>query len=138
MTSVAIVKGKTPSKMIETAFSLIEAKDLISPKDRVLIKPNYVRAVHPSTGITTDTRVLDGIINFVKRCGVHDIIVGEGGSGDTERAFDVTGIRDVVAHYGVRLVNLNRDTRVNVTVSSTTYFIGQGSASAGHHGNAHY
>lgn len=116
MTSVAIVKGKTPSKMLETALQLIEAKNLIGPKDRVLIKPNYVAAKHPSTGITTDSRVIESIIEFVKRCGVRDIIVGEGGSGDTEKAFDIVGIRDVVSYHEVRLVNLNRDTRVNIKV----------------------
>ena len=116
MTSVAIVKGKFPSQMLETALKLIEATDLIGPEDRVLIKPNYVRARQPSTGITTDSRVIDGIIEFVKRCGVRDIIVGEGGSGDTEKAFDIVGIREVVTYHGVRLVNLNRDIRVNVKV----------------------
>jgi len=82
----------------------------------VLIKPNYVVAKHPSTGITTDSRVLESIIEFVKKSGVKDIVVGEGGAGDTERAFDVVGIREVTSRQEVRLVNLNRDSRVTVRI----------------------
>lgn len=114
MTSVAIVKsGGTPGFM-DRALELIGADALVGPDDKVLIKPNYVSARHPSTGITTDSDIVEKIIEFVKRCGVRDIVVGEGGSGDTEKAFDVVGIRDVVARQKVTLVNLNRDSRVNM------------------------
>lgn len=115
-TSVAIVRGKQPSRMIEKASELIGAKEIIKPGDNVLIKPNYVVAKHPSTGITTDSRVVESLIEFVKSCGVKDIVVGEGGAGDTERAFNVVGIRDITARQKVRLVNLNQDSRVNVEV----------------------
>jgi uncharacterized protein (DUF362 family) len=115
-TSVAIVKGKQPSKMIERALELIVAKELIKPEDKVLIKPNYVDAKHPSTGITTDSRVVESLIEFVRSLGVKEIIVGEGGSGDTERAFDVVGIRDVTARQKVKLVNLNQDLMIRVRV----------------------
>ena len=114
--SVAIVKGKQPSKMVETALGLIGADGLVKPTDKVLIKPNYVVAKHPSTGITTDSRVIESIIEFVKSCGAKDVVVGEGGAGDTERAFDVVGIREVTARQKVRLVNLNRESRVNVRI----------------------
>jgi len=114
--SVAIVRGKQHSKMVETALKLIRAECLVKPTDKVLIKPNYVVAKHPSTGITTDSRVLESIIEFVKKSGVKDIVVGEGGAGDTERAFDVVGIREVTSRQEVRLVNLNRDSRVTVRI----------------------
>jgi len=115
-TSVAIVKGKNPSGMLERALELIRAEKLITSEDKVLIKPNYVVAKHPSTGITTDSRIIENIVEFVKSCGVKDIVVGEGGAGDTERAFDVVGIRDVTSRQKVKLVNLNYDSRVNVKV----------------------
>lgn len=115
-TVVAVVRGKQPSKMVETALELIEAKRLIVSNDNVLIKPNYVSPQPPSSGITTDSRLVESLIEFAKSGGVKDITVGEGGSGDTERAFDVVGIRDVVARQKVRLVNLNRDSTVNVKI----------------------
>lgn len=116
MVSVAVVKGEDPHEMLKKALGLIGAERLISRDDTVLIKPNYVVAKHPSTGITTDSRIIDGLIKFVKDLGVENIIVGEGGAGDTEKAFDVVGIREVVKRWGVKLVNLNNDNRINVRV----------------------
>lgn len=117
MPSVAIVRGKQPSKMVTHTLELLEAKKLIKPRDNVLIKPNYVRSRHPSTGVTTDSRVIESVIEFVKNIGVINIVVGEGGSGgNTERAFDIVGIRNVAARQNVKLVNLNRDSRVNMKI----------------------
>jgi uncharacterized protein (DUF362 family) len=114
VTSVAIVKSQQIPGIVDEALELIGVEGLIRPEDRVLIKPNYVVAKHPSTGITTDSAIVEGVIEFVKKAEASYIVVGEGGSGDTERAFDVVGIRDVTARQNVRLVNLNRDPRVNV------------------------
>lgn len=115
-TSVAIVNGKQPSKMVEEVLRIIKADKLVNPEDEVLIKPNYVSAKHPSTGITTDSRIVESLIKFVKDSGVKEVIVGEGGAGDTERAFDIVEIRSVVKRHGVRLVNLNQDQMVKVRI----------------------
>lgn len=103
---------------MESALELIDAERLITPEDRVLIKPNYVVAKHPSTGITTDSRILESVIEFVKGCGVKDIVVGEGGSGNTDKAFNVVGIREITSKQKVKLVNLNRDPRINIKISN--------------------
>lgn len=116
--SVAIVKGKNPMKITKKALEFIRANELIQPKDKVLIKPNYVAAKYPSTGVTTDSCVVESIIEFVKDCGVKEIVVGEGGSGNTDRAFDIVGIRGVVTRQKVQLVNLNRNSRINIRIPS--------------------
>jgi uncharacterized protein (DUF362 family) len=100
--------------MVVKALDLIGFKNLFKAEERVLIKPNYVVAKHPSTGITTDSRVVEGIIELLKKFKVKDIVVGEGGAGDTEKAFNLVGIRDVIFRQKVDLINLNRDQRVNV------------------------
>jgi uncharacterized protein (DUF362 family) len=115
-TEVAIVKGKQPFKMIEKVLHLVEAKDIINSEDCVLIKPNYVVSRHPSSGLTTDSRVIESLIQFVKNIGVKDVIVGEGGAGDTEGAFDVVSISKVASRKKARLVNLNKDERVNMKI----------------------
>ncbi len=115
-TSVAIVKGCKLPKMVEDVLKLIGASELIKPQDKLLIKPNYVSAKHPSTGITTDSHVIESLINYVKKFGVNEIVVGEGGAGDTEMAFNVVGIRDVAARQQVKLVNLNEESRIQVRI----------------------
>ena len=113
---VAIVKGQSPKLMVKRSLKLIGANELVTPEDRVLIKPNYICAKHPSTGVTTDSRVVEALIEFVKECGCREITVGDGGSGDTDRVFDVVGIRQVAAQHGVRLIDLNDDERVEVSI----------------------
>jgi len=113
---VAIVKGQSPKLMVKRSLQLIGANKVVTPADRVLIKPNYICAKHPSTGVTADSRVVEALIEFVKESGCREITVGDGGSGDTDRVFDVVGIRQVAARHGVRLIDLNDDERVEVSV----------------------
>lgn len=113
---VAVVKGEDPSKMVAKALKLIRWESFITPEDNVLIKPNYVVAKPPNTGITTDSEIVERLIELVEELGVKEITVGEGGAGDTGKAFDVVGIREIVARLKVKLVNLNTDERVNVKI----------------------
>jgi uncharacterized protein (DUF362 family) len=115
MTRVAIVRGSKPQDVAVEALELAGAIDSI-PGDRpVLIKPNYINDRHPSTGITTDARVIEGVIAYLKKHGVADIIVGEGcGHSDTFRAFKVAGVDALEEKWGVRLVDLNRDEFVEI------------------------
>lgn len=120
-TLVAIIKGKNPKEMVRKALILIKYEKLVRPEDKVLIKPNYVAAKHPNTGITTDSRIVEGIIELVKELGVEEITVGEGGAWDTDKAFDVVSIRDVIARQKVRLVNLNTDERINIKIPKARF-----------------
>jgi len=117
MSKVAIVKGIFP---IETATAALEmiSSDLdsaLSVGKPILIKPNYINAKHPSTGMTTDSRVVEGIVKFLKKRGIRQIIIGEGsGLADTFKAFKVAGIDAVAERCGVKLIDLNKDEFVEV------------------------
>jgi uncharacterized protein (DUF362 family) len=117
MVSVAIVKGDEPIAMSRQAFTLINAAHILNADDRVLIKPNCVVPKHPSTGVTTDAHVVEGVIEFVKACGVSQITIAEGGNPGTDRAFAITGLREVADRYGVPLININADDAVRVEIS---------------------
>lgn len=115
--SVAIVRDTYNSELMNTVLGMVKAERLISPKDKVLIKPNCVVAKHPSTGLTTDSRVVEGIIEFCKQLDVEDLVVAEGGAGrSTERAFEVTGLREVTRRHKVDLIDLNQEARIEVEI----------------------
>lgn len=111
-----MVKGTNPKRMVKKALQLIEAGVYITSHDNVLIKPNYVLSLPPHTGVTTDARIVEALIEFSKRCGATSITVGEGGAGDTKRAFDLVGMFDVAEQHGVALVDLNRDDSIEVMI----------------------
>jgi len=121
MPKVAIVKGtnavETTVKALETIRT--DVNSVLSRKKPVLIKPNYINSKHPSTGITTDSRVIEGVVKFLKARKVEDIIVGEGsGFADTMEAFQVAGVDVVAERWNVKLVDLNKDEFVEVRPSN--------------------
>ncbi|MBS7624526.1 DUF362 domain-containing protein [Candidatus Bathyarchaeota archaeon] len=113
---VAIFKGPDPIEVTLTALETIKDKmSFLSDKRQILIKPNYITAQHPSTGITTDCRVVEGIVRFLKGLGRDDIIIGEGsGLTNTFNAFKVAGLDKVSEKWNVKLVDLNNDNFVEV------------------------
>ncbi len=119
MSKVAIAKGENPIETTVTALKMIES-DVIQALDEperkpILIKPNYINSKHPSTGITTDSRVIEGVVSFLKERSIDDISIGEGsGFADTIHAFRVAGVDAVAERWNVRLVDLNKDEFLDV------------------------
>jgi uncharacterized protein (DUF362 family) len=117
MSRVAIVKGTHPVETTAKALEKIKSdvEGVLSKKKPILVKPNYINARHPSSGITTDSRVVEGIVKFLREHRIEEIIIGEGsGWADTFHAFKVAGVDVVAERWGVRLVDLNKDEFVEV------------------------
>lgn len=112
---VAIVKGTKPVDVTVKALRMIDVDEVLSEEKPILVKPNYIDASHPSTGITTDSRVIEGVVKFLKNRGVKKIVIGEGsGFGDTFKAFEVAGVDEVAKRWNVELIDLNEDEFVKV------------------------
>lgn len=108
---VVIFKGSDPVEVTFKALEAIREKlDFLPDKKQILIKPNYITAHHPLTGVTTDGRVIEGIIRFLKEHGRNDIVVGEGsGLTDTFEAFKIAGLEKLGERWNVKLMDLNKD-----------------------------
>jgi len=119
MARVAIVKGKDPLEMTVEALEMVEAREAVPRDKQVLVKPNYINARHPSTGVTTDSRVIEGVVKFLKQSGVKEVIIGEGsGHSDTFEAFRVAGVDEVAKRWDVKLIDLNKDEFLEVSPSN--------------------
>lgn len=117
MSRVSIVRGIDPIETTVKALDKIRTdidKALFDAKS-IMVKPNYINSRHPSTGITTDGRVIEGVVKFLKQIGREEVIIGEGsGWGDTFRAFKNAGLISVSERWNVKLVDLNKDEFVEV------------------------
>lgn len=114
---VAVVKCENPIDSTVNALNMVKLDlgCLLSSEKPILVKPNYINAKHPSTGITTDSRVVEGVVKFLKAHGKENIIIGEGsGWADTFQAFKVAGIDKVAERWNVKLFDLNKDTFIEV------------------------
>ena len=115
MAEVAIIRGTNPVDVTVEALQMIHVEQVLSVERPILIKPNYINASHPSTGITTDSRVIEGVVKFLKKRGAKDIVIGEGsGFADTFEAFRVAGVDKMAEKWNVRLIDLNKDEFVEV------------------------
>jgi len=109
---VAIVNGTNPVETTVKALEMIrsDVDGVLHIEKPILVKPNYIDSRHPSTGITTDSRVIEGIVKFLRQRKVEDITIGEGsGFADTFYCFKVAGVDAVAERYGVKLIDLNKD-----------------------------
>jgi uncharacterized protein (DUF362 family) len=119
-TLVSIVHTSDPVEGPKRALDMVHADDILDRYERVLIKPNYVNSSHPETGVTTDPRVVKGIVEYLLDHGrsTHDFAVGEGGMAnyDTAETFKAVGLADILEEYDVTLLDLNKQPHVEVSV----------------------
>lgn len=115
MATVAIVREPDPVDAAFKALEMVGAHRVLPLDKPILVKPNYLNASHPSTGITTDARVIEGIVKYLKLHNFESIAIGEGsGFADTFQAYRVAGVDIVAERWNVKLVDLNRDVFVEV------------------------
>lgn len=103
---------------VREALDLIAAAEVVSADERVVLKPNYVEPMMPDTGVTTDPRVIEAVVLWLRELGVKDITLAEGGDTEakTDRAFAMVGLPEMCERHGVRLLNVFRDERVEVSI----------------------
>ncbi len=111
--TVALVKGDDRRQNIRRSLELIE--DQIRLGQRIVIKPNMVSITKPLSA--THAEALDTVLQFICERADTQVTVAEGcANADSMKGFDVYGLGEVANHYGARLVDLNRDQRVEVEV----------------------
>ena len=110
MVKVAILRGTDPQDITFKALEMVEGERIIAKEKPILIKPNYLNSRHPSTGITTDGRVIEGVIKFFKKHKKGEIIVGEGsGFSNTFEAYKNAGVDIIAEKHKIKLIDLNKD-----------------------------
>ncbi len=115
---VAIIKGDNPIRMVEEALTLIAAEQAFGRDEKILVKPNYINSSHPSTGNTTDSRVIEGTVKYLKEKGFGNIAIGEGsGFADTMVAYEAAGTDEVARRWQIGLLDINKDDYTTMDVS---------------------
>jgi uncharacterized protein (DUF362 family)/Pyruvate/2-oxoacid:ferredoxin oxidoreductase delta subunit len=82
-------------------------RSLIRPRERVLIKPNLLKASFPDRAVTTHPEVVRAVIRLVHEAGA-EALVGDGpGIGDLRRVAERSGILAVVRQEGAVLAEFD-------------------------------
>jgi len=111
------------------ARELFGAMDL-RPDRPVLIKPNVVQDMAPDSGIVTHPAFVGGMVDHLLAAGLRkeEIVIAEGGGVDEEgytwdmrEIYGAAGYVSMAAERGVRLMDLNRDESVRVSVDGQIF-----------------
>lgn len=82
-------------------------KTYIKPGERVLIKPNLLKAGSPDRAITTHPEIVRAVIRLVHEAGGIALIGDSPGFGDLEKVAEQTGILDVLREEGAGLADMD-------------------------------
>jgi uncharacterized protein (DUF362 family) len=127
LSAVSIVRVQGDD--VETAVDeAIEQSEGLASVDwegaSVLIKPNVVKPARPGSGLVTDVRVIEAVTKLVLKRDPGRVIIGEGCSvgydfpdfRDTIRCMEMAGVLEMARKWGIEVVDLNREERVEVDV----------------------
>ena len=87
-------------------------RTFVKPGERVLIKPNLLKAKSPEAAVTTHPEVVRAVIRLVKEAGGAAMVGDSPGMGDLRSVCEKTGILDVVNEEGATLVELDEVVQV--------------------------
>ncbi|HUI67818.1 MAG TPA: DUF362 domain-containing protein [Nitrospirota bacterium] len=123
------MKGKVPSDVSivrcgvynsgQTLDAVRQAVDLlggmqtfVKPGNRVLIKPNLLKASHPVDAVTTHPEVIRATIRLVREAGAEALVGDSPGFGDLRRVCEKSGVMDVIEEEGAILTKLDEAVQV--------------------------
>ncbi|MDH7498878.1 MAG: DUF362 domain-containing protein [candidate division NC10 bacterium] len=86
----------------------------VSPKERILLKPNLLSPAHPGKAITTHPAVVAAAIELVREAGGEPFLGDSPGLASLARAAEVAGIGEVARQAGVGLMEFDRSQEVRV------------------------
>ncbi|HIP16143.1 MAG TPA: DUF362 domain-containing protein [Methanothermococcus okinawensis] len=93
---------------------------------RILIKPNILGPYSPNRHVTTHPKFLDWILRYlieIRKIDRDKIVVGESSGFSTEKAYEVSKIKDICEKYGISFIPFERDRSVKVGLLNITVAI---------------
>jgi uncharacterized protein (DUF362 family) len=110
--TILVLYGTDPARMVRR---LMERAESLLPADRhaaIALKPNLVVPSPSTTGATTDPRIVDALLGWLRGHGYLNVSIMESswvGERDTGYAFSVCGYTELSQKWEVPLIDLKKD-----------------------------
>lgn len=91
----------------------------VKPGERVLIKPNLLKAASPERAVTTHPALVEAVVREVQMAGGVVTIGDSPGIGKIQKIFDETGMTGVAERTGALLIELKESVEVKTDEGST-------------------
>ncbi|UCH02394.1 MAG: DUF362 domain-containing protein [Candidatus Bathyarchaeota archaeon] len=120
--AVSIVKGNDVQHMVKESVELIGGiKNFVKRNDRVLLKPSLPVLKPPETGMATDLRIVEALIELVGNADAGEIIVAEGSA--TLDLDQIDELQEILQRTGAKAVDLNKITNVETEFVKVPQFL---------------
>jgi len=100
-------RNRTMSAVRQAVDLLGGMRAYIKPGERVLIKPNLLKANRPEDAVTTHPEVVRTVIQLVHEAGGEAMVGDSPGMGDLSKVCEKAGIMKVIQEEGAALVNFD-------------------------------
>lgn len=95
---------------IEKGINLIGGiESFVNKDEKILVKPNLLKAVHPEKAVTTNPKVFGAILKLLKENGYQNVVYGDSpGAGSSTKLTDavkIVGFEEEANKYDVKLGN---------------------------------
>jgi uncharacterized protein (DUF362 family) len=109
---------------VRRVLDLIDASSDLQGKKKAMIKPNICCDKDWTTGTTTCPWVVRTVVQWLKENGIHDITLADGTivGQDTLENMEKIGFMRLAEEFGLELVDLNKDKRIELKVDSPRVF----------------
>jgi uncharacterized protein (DUF362 family)/Pyruvate/2-oxoacid:ferredoxin oxidoreductase delta subunit len=84
----------------------------VKPGERVLIKPNLLKASPPAEAVTTHPEIIRAVIRLVRETGAQVLVGDSPGFGELRRVCEKSGVLDVIEEEGAVLAELDEVVQV--------------------------
>ncbi len=108
---ITVIYGSSPQSMVLELLKEIQPEQGLDRGARIGIKPNLVVAKPSSSGATTSPQLVAGVIEYFQSKGYPNLCILEGSwvGERTSEAFKICGYVELSTHYGVPLIDLQKD-----------------------------
>lgn len=135
-TEVSIVKctdydQKAVMRSVRRAVDLVGGINaFVNPGERVLLKPNLLKARPPEAAVTTHPEIVRAVIRLVHEAGAQAMVGDSPGIGDLRRVCDWSGILAVIEQEGALLADFDEAATVKSTGRFQTFEIARAAIEA--------
>lgn len=105
-------RAKTMSAVKHAVDLLGGMGEFVKPGDRVLIKPNLLKARPPDAAVTTHPEIVRTVIRLVHERGGRALVGDSPGIGDLKKVAEKAGILEVVYEEGAQLEDLSEAVQI--------------------------
>lgn len=113
------IYGDNPYEMIPKILDRLDIFNSLNQENTIGIKPNLILPTKSIQGATTDPRITEALIQYLKAKGFNNLIIVEGSwvGANTKKSFEVCGYEKLSKKYDIPLIDTKDEGFFKTTIN---------------------